>query len=541
MADVSDLASLKMDAKTTLKATDIRIHDFSFAPGRKSASSGHDAVDRTARAARQSTQAAASIKIGGFDVDFGSLRVDLGDEGPEGAPLREAKALIQEQKFDAALAKLEAVLTHVPQHHEAIYLQAFCRFKLREIKKALDILLSIKEFVLTNRLQTRIRSLREEIRQTTIPEAQKVYDAAVKGGEPSKGCERLKIFAESDPAVGRFHILLVECCLKAKRIAAARAAAVRGLDECETEREELEQLRNDIDESQIPELLQPARAQFRAKKYADALKSLDALSNDWNTVPLWKCFHGYVKRLAGGGGGLFSFGKPGKMKIGPADDAPGTHDEMWALFDFLVDQEMANANIQFKAGRPAEAEKFLRAAIEYVPGYTLANHQLATCVYQRIGGEVKSKIGSDLDEEGARQLRRAKESLADARKYAAVAADDSEIIDGRRLLASIDEMQKQIDGVVEKFENQAHDAKLVNKAIDDFLQVLLGIFEVINASSWQKHNAAENLMRTLESTRNNLPNLRRQCRGEEARGIVDTIRNDIVEPQYQMLRQALGR
>ena len=170
---------------------------------------------------------------------------------------------------------------------------------------------------------------------------------------------------------------------------------------------------------------------------------------------------------------------------------------------------------------------------------------LATCVYQRVGVTVQEKIGTDLDENSARQLRKCQAELGGARQYAVIGCQDSEIADAQRVLASIDEMHKQIEEVVTKYEVQIHDAKIVNETIDGFFKVLLGLITLNQLAAGgnpsQIRSTAEELYGNLKRMSDTLPSLRRQCQGEQARQIIDIVKNNFVDPNYNTLRTMMGR
>ena len=71
MADANQLASLKMSTTTTLKASDIRIHDFQI-DGKSTPLLGDDLVERVSQAARQAAQSRpqTGLRLGAIDVDF---------------------------------------------------------------------------------------------------------------------------------------------------------------------------------------------------------------------------------------------------------------------------------------------------------------------------------------------------------------------------------------------------------------------------------------------------------------------------------------
>lgn len=542
MSDANQLAQLKMDAKTTLKASDIHIHNFTF-ENKESRTAGRDILDQVVRAARQATesQPQSSLKVGEFDLDFDSLRADLGDETPEDSALREARALIKQEQYQLALNKLAEVFHIAPHHHEAIYLKALCKFKLKHVKASLTTLLELKGAVLKNRLRTRVRALKEDIRRQTIPTAARAYAGAVKAKNAKDCIAPLREYAEADPEVGKFHYFLTGAYLINQQITEARETALNGLQVCETDRDELEQLCQDIDRQLVPRLLNPARDHFRSRKYRDAAAVLANVPADVKATSLWKTFDAYVAQFNGSkGGGLFSRKFAGGVK--ETRDPPGTSVEIKELYEYLVEPEMNTARTALEANRLPNAERALRLALNCTPTFTVANHMLATCVYQRVGAKVKEKVGKDIQDSDVRVLQGLKKELNDVRNHAVAGSRDSEIRDGKRLLKSIDEMCGEIDKVVEKHETLAHDARLVNKTIDDFIQVLLQTLELNAATSpWEIRRLAESLYGKLSSMRSEVKSARAKCKGSQAREILSLVLDRFVEPNFTVLRRAMGR
>lgn len=542
MENVSDVSKLKMEPKTTLKASDIHIHDFSL-DGRTAGPSGGDILEMVARAAKQATQTSprTSIKMDAFDVDFEGLRADLGDDSPEDVLLREARRLTKDAQYQTALAKLEEVLAIAPNQPEAIYLKAFCKYSLGTLKPALKVLLELKGVVLKNRLRTRVQTLKEDIRQKTLPMAARIYSTAMQTRQASKAISPLLEFAQTDPEVGKFHYFLAGAYLINKQFKEAREAAREGVAVCETDRKELQQLHLQIEEHFLPQMLGPARKLFRARKYAEAAVALAEVPEDAHDTAMWIAFEGFLRQFGTSSStSLLSRVAPGRMKAGT--DPPGTPAEVKALYEFLVEPEMKVARASVKSGQAGTAEPALKAALAHTPNFSVANHMLATCVYQRVGARVKNKIGKDIDDNGARELRACSKELDAVRDMAIIASRDPEIPDAKRLLNSIDQMRKDIQGVLDTHETQVHDAKLVNKAIDDFIQVLMQMFALRGASGrYEVIAAATSLYSKLGAMRNELPALRRQCKGQQARQIMELLRDKFVEPNYQVLRQAMGR
>jgi tetratricopeptide (TPR) repeat protein len=539
-ANASDIAQLKMSPTSTLKATDIQVHIIPIEGKASAGAATEDLLDRLSRAAQAAqTQPDAALKLGAFDADFSGLAAALGDEGPEGPLLREAKKLISDEQYIPALEKLDEVLAIAEQHHEAIYLAAYCQYRLERLSVALKTLLRLLNADLTNRLRTRVSSLRAEIRQHTLPRAARIYARAVKTKQTDDALPALREYAETDPEVGKFHFFLAGVLVVDGKMDQARQAASAGLSVCQTDREELEGFVRDIEQRFIPRLLKPARDLFRQQKYTAARKTLQELDAQAQQTVLWQTFDGYLERLTGGRGGFLSRLVSKKPQ---GIDPPGTPEQQQALYEYLVDAELRAARKAIEDGDHRKAERALEAALAITPAFSLINHMSAACVYQRVGEGVKARIGSDLDAAGADRLREYRDQLLEAHERAVIGSRDPSNTQSQQLVQSIKTMCQEIETVVDAYQKRADDAALVNEAVDDFIKVLMSLMGLQAAAGnpYQVRSQAEQLYNHLSRMSQNLPKLKRRCHQDEARNVMIQLQ-EFTDPILKMLRQAMGR
>jgi tetratricopeptide (TPR) repeat protein len=539
-ANAADVAQLKMSPTSTLKATDIHVQAISFEGKAAAGAATEDLLDRLARAAQTAqAQPDAALRLGAFDADFSGLAAVLGDEGPEGPLLREARKLIADEQYKAALQKLEEVFAIDEHHHEAVYLVAYCQFRLEQILAALKTLLRLLDADLNNRLRTRVSSLKAEIRQRTMPRAARIYARAVKSKQTDDALSPLREFAETDPEVGKFHFFLAGVLVVAGKMDQARQVAGAGLAVCQTERDELEGFLRDIEQRFLPQMLKPARDLFREQKYTAARKKLQELDAQAQQTELWRTFDGYLERLTGGSGGFLSRLVSRKPQ---GIDPPGTPEQQQTLYEYLVNPELRAARKAIEDGDHRKAERALEAALAITPAFSLINHMSAVCVYQRVGEGVKAKIGSDLDAAGADRLREYRDQLLEAHERAVVGSRDPSNTQGRQLVQSIETMRREIEAVVDAYQKRAEDADLVNEAVDDFIKVLVSLMGLQAAAGnpWQVRSQAEELYNHLSRMSRNLPKLKRKCHEAEARDIMTKLQ-DFTNPILQVLKQAMGR
>src|SRR5436190_9384017 len=243
MPDASDLARLKMDTKTTLKASDIRIQSSDVNTASKTAGAT-DIMERFQRAAAQTAQSmpASGLAVAAVDVDFDSLQVNFGDQGPEAGPLRDARRLIAERKFSPALPVLAQVLAACPRHQEGTYLKAYCEHQLGRSQQALKSLRDLDEAAVSNRLRTKMRVLREEIRSKMLPRASKTFAGVTKARQLGEALGVLKEYVECDPGMGQYHYFVAAALIVGKKWTEAQLALQEGLRLADCGREELEQL-----------------------------------------------------------------------------------------------------------------------------------------------------------------------------------------------------------------------------------------------------------------------------------------------------------
>ena len=546
MSDVGNIAQLKMDSKTTLKASDIHVHDFSFAAPSQAAVGG-DMLERIAAAARTEVSAgSSSLKMGVVDVDFDGLRIDLGDEGPEEAKLRAAKQCIAKEEYQPALGLLAEALELAPHHHEAIYLQAYCHHKLGATEAALRTLLLLRDANLTNRLRTRVQSLKGDIRAVSVPRAAKLYTQAIKSQQVTAALQTLQQFAEWDPEVGKFHYFVAGLSIVSRQITRAREAIMRGLEVCTTDRQELEELRIQLEQQYVPQLLGPARNAFRGGNHAEAARQLKALPEEVQQLPLARSFLKYLELQSAP-----AATKPGFLArfinggLSSKTLEPSAARELNELFEFLAAPEMQMAREALAREDLSAAEATLRAAVQFLPQFTTANHMLAACIYKWAAAVVQEKVGTDLDDAGANQLRQCQQQLGQAAAYAQAACRDPALKDGQRLLQSIEEMRRDIAKVVQTHEDKSHDATIINRMIDELIPLLVKVIMLNDALSAQNiytaRQLAEELFAGLKHAQGVLPKLRRSCKTDQAREIADLIRKNFVDPNFEILRQAMNR
>lgn len=538
MSQANDLAQLKMEQKTTLKASDIHVHDFRI-DARERGGADEDIFDQINRAARQTSQSqtASTLRVSAIETGFDGLRAQLGDDEPKDVLLREAKGLVHQKEYDQALAKIDEIFAIDEHHQESRYLQAYCFQCLGRTDDALSTLLILRGAVLTNRLQACVHSLKEEIRQQTIPDAAKIYREAVKSKKASSAVGRLRQYAEADPGSGKLRFFLVAALLIDKQLVEAREVAILGLEDCEDGRDELQQLLRSIDTRVIPKWLGPARESYRKGNYREAARRLDEVAEQASSNALWITFHKFMEEYKSKRGGLISRLLPGSVKT---VEAPGDLDARNELYEFLVKPEMAAARRAIDSDRFDSAEKALTAAVGYTPYYSLPNHLLATCVYQRVGKTVKQRLGKDLDASGAKQLASCKQQLDAAAGFAKIGCRDPAIEDARQVAAQINTMQKEIQAVLKKYEDQVHDAKIVNATIEELLTVFKSVAQVMSLRDpAQIRTQVHSLHSTLARMRKSLASHQKSCRGPEARKLVVSIRSNFVDPLYNELNKVI--
>ncbi len=525
-----DLQRLKMTATTRLKASDISIRDFDLrsTARRRQQEEIRGRLDDLARTPEAvSDRPPATLTLGAFDVDFGSLASGLVDESPADKLLREAQNSIRAERYPEALATLGKVLELEPRHPKALYFCALCQYRMQQPIKALKTLCSIDGQTASNRLNTQIRLLREELRDACLPAVQRLYAAAVKAKKPQQAIEKLQEMIQLDPTVGRYYEFLAGLLYLAERYEEAAEVAARGLENCQTDRQRLEEFCAKLTGRRITQSLNPARKQFRARKFAEARQSLHELPPMLHRDPLWNTFDGYLERLTARGGGLKAlFASKDRTGIDP----PGTPREAEALYEYLVEPEMRAARKALEAAQSRTAERALLAALEHVPRFPLANELYAKCVYQRVADDVKRRIDKELTDEDLSRLRSGRDTLAEARPYAVLATADPDSTDAQQLLQSLDSMIKQIDDLLTQYEIRKHDAKIVNEAVVEFIEILVLILSGID--SREKFYLIFNRMSAFAK---DIARRKRACKLPEAKRIMDKL-DEIISPNLRTLR-----
>lgn len=534
-----DVAKLKMDSRTTLKADDIRIEHFEFTG--KAAADPDSVMDRIAKAADQAQQtsaaASASIKLGDFDTfDVSSLSAGLGNQGPEVAVLREVRGLMSQEKYGEALAKLDELFELNDTHHEGLYLKAVSHERLEERIKALRVLSQLDGYQLVPRLQTRVRNLRITIRDIYVSRAAQMYRRALKSKDTDRAIRTLDELVQVDADCGKYFYFLAALQMVSGDSAKAIETARGGLEVCTTDRAELETFLSDLESRFLTQQLLPARKHFRQGKRKDCLAALNAVPAEARN-PLWKTFHGYAEKLAGGGGFLATIGLSKKK---PADTVPpGPQREADALYEFLVAPEMKEANEALEGKKFNKAEKALNQAITLTPPYPTANLLYANCVYRRVGDDVRRLIGQDIEDTQAKKLQQHLQSLRSAGARATVACNDRALTDAPRLAKSVNDMTSELEKVLKTYEDRKHDASIVNAAVDQFIDVLVQMLTAVSGGI-NSRGQLERLYRSMKDMDSGLASKKRRCHTAEARELMDQL-SGFVRPQLKQLQQVCNQ
>ena len=473
MADFSSMAQsvggLRMEVTKSLKDANIQIRSFG---SQDRASALPDIMGQLDRLSKSAVAAPATggLMLGAFDLDFGGLAAGLGHDGPEAALLREAKQLIAKEQFREARRVLAKILEMSEGHHEATYLLAYCHHKSDDQIQALTVLFPLREANLSNRLTTRVQMLRGEIRAKLLPLVTTRYMAHMRASNPAKAIEALAKVAELDPAVGKYHFFLASALVIAGRHGDALRALIQGLDLAESDHDELVKLKNQIEVGYVAQKLQPARKLYIEGKYAAARQAIEQLDADCKQSELCRSFDKFLESKAASAGGLFTW-FAGKK---PAAPRGLSGEQLEKVHAFLVRDELLQAKKSVDTGQLQNAENWLALAVRYAPEYPLANYLYAVRIYERVGAATKSENAQAGKVKGIDELLG---QLGAAKNHARIGASDSQNNEARALNDAIDQLTSELRKVRQDIEDQEHDAKYVNRYVDDFIQLIVRLVE----------------------------------------------------------------
>ena len=432
-----------------------RTTDDLFKKSSKSAGSGEDnfldalrQMQEKARA-RTAPSLAGGIKLGAA-VDFG-LASSLGiAESGAAKLLKEARELIDAQQYHRALPTLDEALREYPAEHEAAYLKGVCFNALNRFEEALRAIAPLRNNpTVKNRLATRVRALREDVRGKLMDPVFTEFMVLLQAGQLERATARFRDLAALDPEFWYCQYLLSGILMMLGRLEESFAAAQAGFDVCVgPERETLAGLRNNLVVKLAKQKLGPACTLYKTGKYGQARALLRGLDARVQAASLCVTFASYLDELEA-------------KRRGPADvEPPGLPDAVEELYWFLLENELSEVKTLIHQEKHERAEQVLRASHGYAPRFPFINFLYGTCLYRRLGRQFDAATPPSLDEAIA--------TLESANSLLRAAVADPEITGAPRQLEMVEETLQQLRETRVELHARMEAAKPINEAMAEF-------------------------------------------------------------------------
>lgn len=494
---------------------------------KKSADDFMSQLDRMVKDAKErQQQREADIKVREIDaeeLDTGLIAEALvGEETSLEQWLREARRLINEGQFGEALALLGRALEEVPHHPEALYLTAYCYHHLGQNREALRNLLPLRK-ILDPQFQARIMALKEDIREhiraellleTLVNMLQEVSDQSIAS---------LRELVTLDPDFFLYHYLLTGILITADRFSEALEAVNHGLHVCHPqESQDLENLKNKILEHFCAEQMKQARDLFKHREFARARAVLRQLDKQFQSLPLYCTFDGYLSRLAGDG--FLGF----LRRKSPAQaQPPGPPQDAEALYFFLVGEEVNQGGQFIEQGDFRQAKNSLQNAIQHCPLFPFANFLYSNCLYRWMGDRLSSGDRPELQE--------VIDTLEEVRLCAQIAATDRDLMERSghqpsHLLNEVAEILTRLRQVQVENARGAQEDKIVNPVIHEFQSIMERVGDGIKSP---QH--FQEIFSRMSALQKKLRGVQRRVQSEQGRQVLNTLA-EAVQNHIQQLK-----
>jgi len=470
-------------------------------------------LDQRTKAARK--KAAGNVALGLMIED--ELKLDVGAIVPIFADLetlderrlKEAKELVGRKHYDEAILVLDELLANTPDHHEGLYLRAFCQFSLDAYEPTLRTLLQARKSGPSKRMQTRMSILREQTRAPMQESVVHQYLKALQKQQYPQAIARMKELIELDPDCGLYHYLLCGTFMLTGSLDVALRTAVAGQDlGSPDERAQMLALRRQIEDKLTRQKLVPARELFKAGKYGEASSLLAQLDDVTKGTVLWQSFNVYATHCV-------VEGQRNPPKLGYTDAE--------SIYEFLIEQELDVAKSCFFTDRFEHAESLLEGALVHVSHYAFGNFLYANSAYRRVMTDLTKQSPLSIDEVVATFDR--------AVQCARVGATDPANPQALELLEVLTAVQAQFVEFRHELELRRRENDKVNGVIREFQAIMDSVKNGV--SSEQQLDGVEKRLRKL---RQDLPKLRHDVSEGQAHEAVVAL-GEAVERNLDMIKE----
>lgn len=285
--------------------------------------------------------------------------------------LDDARANIVAENHELAAEQLAEYLQLDPGHQEALYLRAYCLYRLDgpgQSREALAILRPLRDQQADAGLQDKVRELRHRLRRRLTPGEAAAYARAARA-DLRGAQDRIRAYLELAPEEGALSYLLAVGQALSGDLEQALDTATRGAREADTDRQQLARLARRLDFALVRQLAGPAVSALKAGDVRLARRKLSAAAARRQGSVLLGDFDSYLALLAAG-----PARKPPPAPRVPADRAEDLH-------SLIAASDCEQAAELLAAGRADQAERLLSPVLALVPRFPLVNFLYAACLF----------------------------------------------------------------------------------------------------------------------------------------------------------------
>ena len=442
--------------------------------------------------------------------------------GPGGRSLADAKKLVDQERFQEALAPLESAIRESQGAlHEAVYLKGVCLTKLQRPEPALEALGVLRGSRLAPKIATHVKVLYDEIRTMLFVPVMLENLLLTRTGQTDPACRRLRRLVDLDPEAGLYHFMLAGTLLSGDRLEEASAAVETGLAHTKgDDKKRLTTLKEQIDRRDLERRLEPARDLYRRGNYPRARAAIQRLPAALQTRTLWKTFNDYLEDL---GGGLF-----GLIKGKSVDDVKpkGRFKDVDALHFLLIGDEIRRAKALMNSGQPDDAETVLQTGLCYAPHFPYAHYLTGLCIYQSVAASIGGQRAESIDD--------AIDRIGAAAVHAKMATKDPDISGANEFVEAVAQAGTALESVRERLRARQEEVRRVNAAIEEFQAIMALAGEGITSAAQYRE-----IRDRVAALRGNLGDVGRQVSSPEGREALKQLK-DSVDRSHKQLADMSG-
>ena len=435
--------------------------------------------------------------------------------------LRQAHGHIREKHYEKALTVLGQILVEDPNHHEAIYLTAYCQAHSDDgeeaANRAVRTLRPLQDASLESALFIRMQTLYDTLRERRFPPllAQFFLDKE----NPGRLIPLLRREVDLDPAWSVPHYLLAGELMVNGNPSEAIAVADRGIQSVRREdHQQLIEIRDAATKRLTEQLLQPVRQLYRQGKFGAAYSAIVKIPSLHRQDRLCTTFEAYLRELSGGATGFWN-GLFTKSRT-PAEVRPrGTAADVNELGFFLVGSDLDYVRERLINKKRVlqdviDAEKHCTESIQHAPWFPLIHFVFGECIYVRLIEAIEAKSPAPL-EVVERDLRTAKEHLEYAVK-------DPEITGAPQSLRIVAEALTEVEKTNKARAERAEEVRQLNAAIEEFKDIMDSVKGGVKSSAHQQQ-----VRERLQRLNAELPNLQRVVRSDDCKQVLGQLKSAV--------------